>query len=152
MIGNENDALLALDRRAAQEFILSTNGSTRVTYLINGVVYKVLRGEIDPRWDDANSEEFANAANLRPNLPECVSIPEMTLFEFEDTNVLACEFVDGILSGECSDAWTGLGCEDGGVCVSERLIRILNGIGWHDSAWGNVILADGVYHLVDVAC
>lgn len=152
MIGNETDALLALDRRAAQEFILSTDGSTRITYLINGVVYKVLRGAIDPRWMDANTEEAHNADVFRPLLPEGVSIPEMRLFEFEDTNVLACEFIDGILSGECSDAWTGLGCEDGDVCIPGRFLETLNDMGWHDSAWGNVILADGIYHLVDVAC
>lgn len=148
MTGNLTDATAALTAatRGTLENVFSMDGSSRAVFLINGVIYKVNRDT-----EDFNTEEFLMGNMLRPLLPENVAIPQMSLFDINGETVLAMEFIDGILTGECSDRFFSTGCEDDGLCMSDRLIANLNKIGWTDSTWGNAILSNGTYFLIDVA-
>lgn len=148
MTGNLTDATAALTsfRRGTMENAFSFDGSSRMVFLINGVIYKVNRDA-----EDFNTEEFTMGNRLRPLLPENVAIPEMSLFDIGGEPVLAMEFISGIDTGECSARFFSLECEDDGECMSDRLIANLNKIGWADSTWGNAILSNGTYFLIDVA-
>lgn len=152
MIGNENDAALALSEYGNtvfgdSEFLFSTDGSSRIVYLINGVIYKV---NIDNY--DANREEYEKAAIMRDRLPANVRIPELTLYRINGQSVLAAEKVTGISSGECWDNFLGMECTClPGECLDPILIEELNALGWDDPCYGNAIIDNGIVYLVDVA-
>lgn len=148
MIGNETDARAALDANSAMDYtnLLSADGSTRFTYLINGVVYKVDIGGFEE-----NVVEYARREELSRVLPPFVRIPEMSIYSIGNRNVLAAEYIVGTLTGECMPKWFDMPCECDGRCMSDALISNLVDIGWTDCAWGNAIVADGVYYLVDIA-
>lgn len=152
MTGNLTDARAALDafRNNTRENLFSRDGSTRMVFLINGVIYKV--NLFQDHIENANFDEFVAAKMLVRNLPDNVRIPEMELFDINGNTVLAMEFVTGNATGECSDRFFSTGCEDDGLCMPDRLIANLNKLGWNDSTWGNAILSDGIYFLIDVAC
>jgi hypothetical protein len=151
MIGNENDARTAYDEWLTGSFdhLFSSDGSSRYVFLIDGIIYKVnvSNGYI---WD-ANKDEYNNAQTLAGILPANVRIPEMSLYTVDGYSVLAAELITGTITGECSAEWTGLGCEDGGVCLSDNLISELRDLGWDDSCWGNAIRSGNIIYLVDVA-
>lgn len=153
MIGTYEDAALALSEanNGFTDHLFSDFGSTRYVYLINGVIYKVNRFEYDVQFGNANQSEYENAHFLSDMLPDICALPKMHLFEIDGHAVLASEFIDGMQTGECSSAWTGLECEDDGACMSINLLEHLESLGWSDPAWGNAIVSNGKYYLIDVA-
>ena len=99
MPGTAENAAAALDmlRNNVDDFILSDGGSTRITYLIDGVVYKV-------QWADAdidNLTEFDKINRMREHLPEGIFYPEVSLFNVNDIPVIAMDFIEGALKAEC---------------------------------------------------
>ena len=152
MTGNEHDARAAFNafKNGTTENLFSRDGSTRMVYLINGVIYKVNLFQDD--LENANFDEYVAAKMLVRKLPDNVRIPEMSIFDINGNTVLAMEFVTGNPTGECSDRFFSTGCEDDGLCMPDRLIANLNKLGWTDSTWGNAIHSDGIYFLIDVAC
>lgn len=150
MIGNESDAALAYNEWLIGDFehLWSSEGSSRYVFLIDGVIYKV---NITPQYD-FNDREYANYCEWAGNLPENVRIPEMSLYRVADTTVIASEFIEGIDTGDCSDSFFGLPCTCDGVCMPKETVEILNDMGWVDDSWGNAIVRDGIYYLVDIAC
>lgn len=149
MIGNENDAATALNDYANgyDGFLFSRDGSSRVVYLIDGVIYKV-----NIESYDANEEEYTKASIMRDRLPANVRIPELTLYRINGQSVLAAEKVTGISSGECWDIFLGMECTcQPDECLDPILIEELDSLGWDDPSYGNAIIDNGIIYLVDVA-
>lgn len=150
MIGNEDDALTALMSydEGDRTFIFSRDGSSRIVYLIDGIIYKV---NLDDSYD-FNEREFNTAARLRDNLPDNVRIPEMSIYRFRNESVLACEYISGIRTGECFDKFVGMDCEcPEKECLPDNLATSLRNAGWDDTCYGNAIWSDDILYLVDVA-
>lgn len=148
MVGNADDALVALGSysRNTGGFYLG-EGCSRTTFLIGGVVYKIHNG-----GHSDNVHEFERANLYRPLMPKGFAIPQMSLFSVNGADILACEFIDGILTGECSDEWAGLPCSDGGICLNPDMMHPINEImGFYDWSYGNVIDCEGMMFLVDCA-
>ena len=150
MVGNAHDALIALNEyREGIGMSYIGEGCSRSAYLINGVVYKIHNlgsGGLE------NAEEITRANLMRPFLPKGFAIPEMTLFEINGEEILACEYIDGILTGECSDEFVGLPCTCGGICLNEQTMALIdNIIDFYDWSYGNVIDCEGVLYLIDCA-
>ena len=141
MIGNYSDAALAAER--PEEFYLG-EGNSRAAFLINGVVYKVASHSF------YNESEITNGELLREyGLPAGCDIPDMTLF---DNGVLAMEYINGTLMGDCIDAILGMPCATPESCISDHLSMLLTGINFWDQSYGNMIKAnDGTIYLIDVA-
>src|SRR5690349_10007808 len=95
MIGNLADATTALSRFMVGDWtdILSANGTTRIVYIINGVVYKC-EGE-----SGVNQTEFEVMSTM--SLPCGFAFPAVNLFQIGDVDVIAMEYVDGIAVAEC---------------------------------------------------
>jgi hypothetical protein len=144
MIGNQTDAALAWTGPYCH--LLSDEGSSRIVYLINDVVYKVNR---HASYDD-NLSEWENYRFLTENLPRGLFLPEMSLYQINDQNVIAAEYIDGDYTGECIDV--GFGCECDSPCIDITTIEQLASLGIQDMSWGNAINYDGVVYLVDIAC
>lgn len=141
MVGNAADAALAMAHAISGDttYLYSADGSTREAYLINEVIYKVENGEVP----GVNSNEVYRAS-LFSDVPGA-RVPGMTLYG----DVLACEFVTGKSVGECPVEY-GMLCDDHSECIPNGLADMLNVIGY-DTAYGNIILSDGIYWLVDIA-
>lgn len=148
MVGNANDALTALNEyREGIGMSFIGEGCSRSAFLINGVVYKIHNGG---SGGYENNEEITRANIMRPYLPQGFAIPEMSLFVVENEDILACEYIDGILTGECSDGWVGLPCSDNGICISQQTMALIdNVIDFYDWSYGNVIDCEGVLYLID---
>lgn len=139
MVGNAADAALALTH--PREFLLSDDGCSRVTYLINGVVYKVNRG----RFLD-NEEEFHNANDIRDIMATFdVFVPEVSMFG----PVLAMEYINGEPTGECLSVFPDCDCPD--VCIPDALLANLTFFGWRDPAYGNAMWFNEKLWLIDLA-
>ena len=142
-IGTAANAHLAAT--CPDEFYLNS-GCTRAAYLIDGVVYKVpaamFRADVG-----ANDIEFENGERLRKSLPAGFVIPEMTMYG----EILAMEFIDGTLTGECWDEYLGLVCRcEPGTCIPSALLAPIAHLGITDIGHGNIIERDGVYYLIDI--
>lgn len=144
MIGNEADAALA--HTGPHRYLLSDFGTSRVVYLINGIVYKVNR---HAQFND-NVCEYENWQLLQTRLPHGVYLPEMHLFTVNGHDVIASEYIDGMDTGDCSDV--GYGCECDSPHIDPIIIRELDDLGWGDCSWGNAKWCDGALYLIDVAC
>lgn len=144
MIGNAVDAALA--ETCPEEFLYSDDGSSRLVYLINGVIYKV-----DRRNYRDNEAEFLAYKNMTGKLPTGISLPKMSLFQIGDREIIAAEFIRGIETGDCYDKYLGLECLCGDECIDVGLLDALESIGWRDPTYGNAILSDGTLYLVDLA-
>lgn len=141
MIGNSVDAALAAT--LPNQFFIGS-GNTRDVFCINGVVYKVNMSDSF----DYNELEFNTACGMQDILPEGVRIPDMTLY---DGNVLACEYIDGTLMGDCIDTFVGLPCSTPEACISDELSNELCNIGFMDQSYGNIIgTNEGIIYLVDL--
>lgn len=148
MVGNWTDAAQALEdfNRHIFDNVLSWEGTTRCVFLINGVVYKV-------QWRDAdhdNLAEYRHGLSYRPLVPANVHIPDMTIYWIGETPVLAMEYIDGSPSGECIDEYVGTECSHDGKCMSNKLISDLTEMGWYDATFGNAIVRNGEYYLIDI--
>lgn len=148
MIGNETDAAIAADLTMNVHYILSDEGSSREAYLINGVVYK---RELHA---GTNLAEIMNYDRLSTQhvLPEYIRLPEMELHYIDDEVILAAEYVDGYPTGECFDRWAGTECSGNEKCLSARIQDEIESFGISDLCWGNVLVKDSVYYLVDLEC
>lgn len=142
MIGNETDAALALTH--PDTFLYSDEGSSRIVYLINGVIYKVDRNH----YRD-NAYEFDMYQKMTGNLPTGVFLPEMSLYRINGQDVIAAEFIDGIPTGDCIDTLLGLPCTCEGMCISPAIIDSIPM--WNDATYGNAMWYDGALYLIDVA-
>jgi hypothetical protein len=145
MIGNVDDARQALTDPYLSPF--SDEGCARVVYLIDNVIYKVdlADGGNDSEW--ANYQAFSGV-----EMPEFIAIPEMSRYEINGETVIAAEYIKGMPTGECWDRQLDFTClHTSEPCLSDRMeSEIRRFIG--DLAWGNVIVSDGRYYIVDLEC
>jgi hypothetical protein len=120
------------------------SGNFRNVYRENNSVYKVEFGEgIDL---ESNRQEIANMDRLRTvRLPANVAIPEAGLMMVDGLPVVVMDYIAGELMGECfcipGEAHLG--------CIPPGMERDLNALGI-DVAYGNIILADSTYWLIDL--
>lgn len=149
-VGNHRDAATALldyDEKV-NDNVLSYDGTSRVVYLINNVVYKVNLGNYI-----FNDLEYDNANRLRDILPAPIKIPNMTLYRVNGENVLACDYIIGEPTGECYDRLSGRHCFCEGDCLPEEVEDILNLNNITDLSYGNVIVdIFGQYWIIDLGC
>lgn len=144
MTGNIVDATAAYwNETTVFEF-----GTARRVYLINGVIYKV---------DDecgANNAEMTNYLRIRDTafIPSYIAIPEITEYEVNDEIVLAMEYVDGEFIGECFSEFTGGICDCGTPHLSPEVSETIRALDITDLHDGNVIVSDGIYHIIDLEC
>lgn len=108
-------------------------------------VYKVEYGEgIDLCSNRAEYDNFNILRNTR--LPANVSLPAFCRYGIEDgINYVDMPYIDGVPMGECF-------CLPGEPhlgCLPPGMERDLNAIGI-DCAYGNIILRDSTYYLIDL--
>lgn len=143
MIGNREHAALALYDNLP---IFNNDGSARVVYLIDNVIYKV------DREYGANEAEWGNYCHIDTNnLPPFLRIPKMSMYRLGNEAIIACEYVKGIPTGECFDRWAGTDCTDTDKCLPENIENAIRRY-VDDLAWGNVIVCNEVYYMVDLEC
>lgn len=133
MIGTRGNAAAALDG----DLKMIGNGFTRIVYLADGVVYKreTWRGR-HPL--PINRAEYLAGEAKRSALPKGVSIPDMTLYDFDGEYVLAMPFVDGQLCGECF-CTADEQCEP--ECLTDAECSLLRDI-LFDMSFGNIVRTD----------
>lgn len=143
MIGNLTHAALALDSYRASDYtyLLSDDGTDRVVYLIDNVVYKV-----DTTGEGVNLSEIERMASI--TLPDYVYFPTAALWTVDGEHILAMEYVPGIHVAAC------LCIEDEEIhdssCMDARLKDILMAL--EIDIWGmNVIFNHSGYWIVDAA-
>jgi hypothetical protein len=136
MVGNENDAALALSGNLP----MIGEGCTRRVYLSDGVVYKV--EYFDTVHHTSNADEYALASTLV--VPAGMAIPNVTLYP---NGVLAMEYVDGEYRGECYC----LPNEEHYGCHDDETTARLSEIGLDVPTWGNTVYRDGMLWLIDLA-
>lgn len=138
--GTAHDAARAI----AGDLTYLGEGCMRRTYVNDGIVYKV---EMAP---GANYSEYENAAAIRATVPDPFVIPEMSLHYVGNTCVLAMPFIDGDLTGECIGDYLGLGCDCPTPCMTPDIAHVANSINGDALSWGNTIVKDGVYYIIDL--
>lgn len=144
MVGNFADAERA--SRCPKDYILSDIGTTRMVYLINNVVYKVAT-DGENEWEYRQFLKFSTG-----NLPENVRVPEMSIYYIDGEAIIAAELITGQETGECNGMMCDNVCDCDGECMPAELLNTLRRMGWMDTTFGNAILSDGIYYLVDIAC
>lgn len=138
MIGTQENAALALDFEAP---LLSSEGTTRMVFLIDGVVYKVARDG----YEYCNEAEYRNFLNRERFELAGFRIPETHLF---DNGVIAMEYIPGMPTGECFDV--GSGCECGPLlCMADDETGLLRDLNFFDIAYGNIMEYEGDLYLID---
>lgn len=147
MTGNATDAAEAV-RRANEDYtygLLSDDGTSRITYLINGIVYKVDRDD-----GGANYAEWRNYSDLsRETLPAPFRIPNMSAYGSGRDMVIAADYINGTPIGECYAS--GICDCPPGSCFSDDILNIVTRY-ISDVCYGNVINnADGLW-LIDLEC
>lgn len=137
MLGNENDAALAL----AGSLELIGEGCTRRVYIDDArkVVYKV--EHFDMAVHTANYDEIERSHIVTPHP---IVVPTMHLF---DNGVLAMEYVNGTMAGECYCLPNEV-CDD--TCMSEDILSVLRTISPDAGTWGNTVWKDGLLYLIDL--
>lgn len=142
MIGNAHDADLALTDHDSltPKYLLSADGSTRMVYLINGVVYKV------EAWDGINETEFDTIINN--DLPAGVFYPEVSLFTISGRTVIAMEYVEGTPIYQCLCDMTGDVCDS--VCMTPQEADFLCPL-LDDPSGFNIIRNEHGYYIIDAA-
>jgi hypothetical protein len=144
MVGNIEDATLALTRPS---WAYMDEGSERVCYLINGVVYKV---EINSRHT-ANAYEWDTYRHLcRQPVPRNIGIAQLNLFDVSGHRVIAAEYVEGQPVSDCVAELIGIPCDCEGTCIPSDTARAIGRLGICDLSYGNVILRDNMYVIVDM--
>lgn len=144
MIGNREDALAALDGDAR---VYSRMGSTRIVYLIYGVIYKIDNGDLG--FSD-NLAEYENILAYKDNLPEGVYFPDTALYEFGSERVIAMEYIQGQIMADCNCLAGIEECTDS--CMPHSIKAKVKGI-IDDTGGENVIVKDnGDIYIIDVGC
>lgn len=118
-------------------------GCTRVTYVWEGIVYKVETAI------GANHDEYTNAMAARATVPYPFVVPDMTLHYVGTSCVLAMPFIDGTATGECIGSWIGTGCDCDGACMPADIADTARRINGDALSWGNTIYRDGLYYMID---
>lgn len=142
MIGNETDAAYALNMFDAGDDseLLSMDGSTRVTYLIGGIVYKV---EIDTDYN--NAMEFENMTSIA--LPMGVYFPDVSLYTINGRDVIAMEYISGQRVAECY-------CTDMEECESDcaprDIVALMEDMNLDPCGYNVIINGNGAY-IIDAA-
>lgn len=135
-------------RRAQRDGLLLGSGGYRHVYLSGRVVYKYMHN-----WEDGNinREEYDNVKYIHSTVtdwPAHIWVPHVSLY---DDAILAMPFIEGQEKGECTcdpPSYTDPDHDDDHI--SNELwneIYLLTDIG--DLGWGNIILRNGVYVVVD---
>lgn len=145
MVGNFRDASIALYDFVIGDYshILSREGSTRIVYLINGVVYKIDRGG----YANVNECEY-EAIRMPKVLPDNVFYPEVSLYRVSDIDVLAMEYIRGQAIYQCIDRDTGDTCDP--MCMTDKELDLLVDL-IDDPSGMNVIRTDNGYYIIDAA-
>lgn len=142
MIGTYEEAEMALDGGLPW----LDNGTSRVAYLSNGVVYKV---NINDAWDD-NMVEWNHYTLLKRQYmdPE-VALPETYLHQINGKSVIAMEYITGTGVSEC---WCISDKEPHAEnCMSPEIRRLVTK--YIDDIGGmNVIVSENRYYIIDLAC
>lgn len=138
MIGSEIEAEAAL----AGTLELLGEGCSRYVYInpSKTVVYKVEHYENGAH--SCNESEFSRAGIV---LPPPIVIPDMFLFP---NGVLAMEYVEGTMAGECNCAWTGE--EHDETCLPDELVDEVTKISSDAATWGNSVWQNGSLFLIDL--
>lgn len=142
MTGNAFDAALALSeyRANSRRYVFSADGSSRMVYLIDGVIYKVdiIAG--------TNADEYDIMLNMRDSLPMGVFYPEVSLFTVSGVDVIAMEYIEGTAIYACVCADMGDKCDS--VCMTPQesvfLPPLLN-----DPSGMNIIRNEHGYYIID---
>lgn len=143
MIGTYADAALALGMYLDYDhsMLLSADGTTRMVYLIDGIVYKV-GSDSDNRW------EFENITANADNLPEGVFFPKVALFEVAGSKVIAMEYIRGQVMAEC---FCHVGEQHGSTCMPADIFAKVRDV-IDDTGGENVIVTDnGDIYIIDAA-
>jgi hypothetical protein len=120
------------------------SGNFRHVYRDGPTVYKIEYGEgIDLQ---CNQAEVDNLDRLRAvRLPRKVALPDAYLYVTDGVPVVSMEYIEGEPMGECfcipGEAHEG--------CLPPGMERDLNALGI-DCAYGNIILSDSTYWLIDL--
>lgn len=142
MIGNETDAATALHGGG----IYVGEGHTRIVYRVGDVAYKVNVVS----WD-YNIEEYDCGEAYRAATPANIVIPDMTLYHIGDRTVLAMPYIDGVPVSECFSRYN-IECADSthASCLDDKMAQTLTRFNFDATSYGNVILKDGIYYMVDL--
>lgn len=140
MVGNYADAHVAASR-PGECFVGS--GSFRESYLINGVIYKIVY-EGDGYL--VNLDEWDNYENMCEAVEDNIAIPETSLWPVGPMPVIAMQYVKGTLMGECY-CTPDEECQD--WCLPEEILDRLYDYGYTDPSYGNVIYDGRTYWVVD---
>jgi hypothetical protein len=148
MIGSLDQAMAALEafRMRDHTHVYSFDGSTRMVYRFDNVIYKV---NLDAWNTDWNRIEWDRIANVDVDLPENVRYPEANLFEVNDTAVIAMEFIDGQPISECYCLSNIEECEDD--CMTDDEVNLLVPLMSDPGGFNTIRCDDGTYVIIDVA-
>lgn len=141
MTGNAIDAALALTKVAP---VFSYDGSTRIVYLINDVIYKVECNKELP-W---NANEYDYMLNMRTALPAGVFFPEVSMFTIDGVDVIAMEYIKGQPIRQCYCIDVGDDCDE--FCWTGDEVYLLSEC-VSDPSGMNVIRTSRGYYIIDAA-
>ena len=129
-------------RDSDDTFLFSADGSTRMVYLINGVIYKV------EGFEGTNEAEYDKILNTRESLPAGVFYPETSLFTIDGENIIAMEYIEGTAIYDCYCVDMGDECDS--VCMTDSekffLVCLID-----DPSGMNIIRNIHGYYIVDAA-
>lgn len=139
MIGTIEDAKRALSLPGRMSEYYLDAGSSRMAYLINGIVYKT-----EYYHGENRMEHYNLSRNI--DLPEGVHYPKCSLFTIDDNEVIAMEYIEGqaIASCYCTDE------PHTDYCMTAEEYAILSRL-FSDTSGLNVIRRDGQYWIIDLA-
>lgn len=145
MIGNYEDALDALETFNSGDTygILSTDGTDRIVFLINNVVYKV---EYGGGSYNSNQNEYNNYLSIRDYVSDPIRVPETSLFDIDGVKVIAMEYIKGEAMAAC---YCVKGEEHYRCLPDDILSKVEPFIG--DTGGMNVIYNGEAYYIVDMA-
>lgn len=135
MTGTEENARLALARALP---VLSYQGSTRIVYLCDNVVYKV---ETNLEDDGINAYEYDRMTTIVPN--EGVFFPDVSLYTFDGTDVIAMEYIEGQAMAECYCIEGVEECTE--TCMPDYVWQLVNGTLDDTGGYNTIVNERGIY-------
>ncbi len=143
-IGNLSDAARILfDKEFGNDtYLLTCEGTTRMVYLMDNVIYKV---QYDSRSGD-NRLEYDNVIANRDNLPTGVFYPEVSLYTIDGVDIIAMSYIEGDAVGYCY-------CEQfnephTNLCMPKEVYDIVNNF-LVDVSGANVIVNNNGIFIID---
>lgn len=122
------------------------HGTARTVYIKDNVVYKV------DIVNGSNGYELANLIRLQnATLPEHVAIPKWHAYDVNNNVIIAMEYIDGLECGDCLCGIVGTKCDCNDV-IPEDISDSIVELGVTDPGFGNVIMKDDTFYLIDVEC